>query len=250
MVTVPRLAPKVVLCVLIVLLLLVFADVAPMAKNSQQDQPGGRLKLKNNVPRFKVVDWRRPLPSSDLFELTFRNDYDKPIAVYELKLGDGLNMLQDFVGTGEYIQPGHDYVVRNSLPAGQKLRVLGVIFEDGTFDGVDPSFVHYIKNWRLGFRIRLQQINKILQEGSSHPNDSQTVEDLMKRISTLPTELPGVPDAHFGFHFANERAIHHLQELQQSGAGLARLALDANFVTLTDRYQAELHRLLEAEARQ
>ena len=73
---------------------------------------------------------------------------------------------------------------------------------------------------------------------------------MVAQISTLPTELPGVPDAHFGFHFAKERAIYDLQELQKSDEGLARLALDDRFVTLTDRYDAELRRLFGAEGRQ
>jgi hypothetical protein len=205
--------------------------------------------VKNTVPRFQLVEWRRPFADPEVLELRFRNGYNKPITVFELKLGKGFKNFADLIQTGEYIEPGQEHVVTKVLPTGETLGVLGVVFDDGSFDG-DPSFAQYIKHRRLGLRIQFQRISLILQQASTSPNASHTIDDLVASIASLPTDITGIADAKFGLVSARDRVVLYLRDLHQTAGGVAEAATVYKLARLGDLCNMELRRLVEIEARQ
>jgi hypothetical protein len=202
-----------------------------------QAENDGDFKVKNLVPGFEIV-WKSR--QDTMIELKFRNNCDKAITAYQVRLGK-LRNSQDFGAGGASLAPGQEYYVRKGLQPGEKLVVSAVVFDDGTFAG-DPEFASNLRDRRKGQSVQYRRINRLLKRALAGDSTLSSIEAIQERIAALPQEPVSLL---FGLYIAKQTAMHALSDLQSkhSESGQNLVVVQNGLNDLVERYTRTLAHL-------
>ncbi|HSK72840.1 MAG TPA: hypothetical protein VK892_14155 [Pyrinomonadaceae bacterium] len=145
-------------------------------------------------------------------EVTFKNNYDKSIAAYRVRVSEEFNGKINVSGVerggliaGWVLRPNDSKIEKFIVNSEGKTRltIAAVIFEDGTGDG-EISELNRLQEIRIGVRMAFQKIVPILQD-AARTNESfsseKAIQTLEEKIGQLSDE--NVPDrAKRGFALA------------------------------------------------
>ena len=200
---------------LVVLYLGLVGGVWPGNANSTQQS---EIQVENRTQAFQVVNMER---SADYLRVWLSNNYNKGINGYTIAVGTNLQITKDLTIANRVIEPGGTDEFRvsaDNLNGQQNLRVLAVIFEDGTTDG-DPSATQMISNRRLGLRSQLERILPLILRVLNSPNpvNASSLQQLRSQIASLPSR----PDATLpagslgGLHDMKEELFSEIEEIRR-----------------------------------
>jgi len=158
------------------------------------------------------------------FEIKFKNNNDKPISIYSLRVSDELTDKDTISGVeidgladGWILKPNEEHSTRFSAAAKGKiiLTVAAVLFEDGTGDGDTIELIR-LQEIRVGVWMAFNKIipllKKSLKTGPSFLTAPQ-IELLEKEVSQLSDK--DVPDnSKPGFAFARNYIGYELKDIR------------------------------------
>jgi len=167
----------------------------------------GRILVENKAPSLTVLsieekvlvpEFReRGLGDWVLFNLTLRNDYNRPVAVYKIDVWDETRAEK----TGN--QAGGEFLSKSTFKPGQiiqtnfligptgkaVLTTSAVIFEDGTGDG-DAATIARLQEERRGLGLAYQMMIPILRDALNKPDSLVTHSEVLKLRDTLYNVWP------------------------------------------------------------
>jgi hypothetical protein len=196
--------------------------------NSVQGKNVDRIVIQNKT-RSLVVESVKPVTEPgemSMFEITFKNKYDKPISVYRFRVADDLTgkdtisaVERDGLADGWTLKPNEVHSTRFSAAAKGKilLTIAAVLFEDGTGDG-DTLDLTRLQEIRAGVWMAFNKIIPLMKEsletGPSLSIVSQ-IELLEKEISRLSDK--DIPDnSRRGFVFARNYVGYELKDIRDN----------------------------------
>jgi hypothetical protein len=159
-----------------------------------------------------------------MFEITLRNNYDKPISIYRLRVSD------EFTPKGEInavekggladrwvLKPNETSVTRYSANQNGKvfLTIAAVLFEDGTGDG-DIYDLTRLQEIRAGVYIAFQKIIPILQE-SIKSNESVISEEIIQELERKVGQVDDknvLDNSKRGFALAKNYVVYELKDIE------------------------------------
>jgi hypothetical protein len=204
-------------------------------------------QIENKTQAFEVVGISR---EANLIKISLRNNSYKNVQGYTLSVGN-LKMEEDFIYSERVISPGEVYEVEfpvsgKSAALGQKISILGVIFEDHTSDG-DPAIATAIRDRRLGEKLQLMRVNEILENSLKSPNGDprNTLDQLKSQISSLPEISNTNPSQaiNSGLHNLKEEALNSVQQLEQNRQAGALTDLYKELRNIKERNKEKAARL-------
>ena len=224
---------------LVAVIVFIFACVvfngasARTSKNAAPQQEGPMPKLMNYVSAFKVESFERV---KDDFILRLRNISDKGISAYSYSFGpvnrptnrhDTDGLIGDIViypDAVEEIQIPAIALVRSAKGSPRHesiINIAAVVFEDRTVEG-DQKITAFITDRRLGEKIQLERIHRLLKEALNTTGGDITskLSNLEARIAALSEEPEtGQSDAvKTGLHSAKENVLYLLRDHLTTGA--------------------------------
>jgi hypothetical protein len=216
---------KNLLIVLVVVIVFGFAGITVW--NSAQSKNLERVFVENKTRSLKVESIKESgeISDSSIFEITFKNNYDKPISVYRFRVSDELTdknntsaVEKGGLTDGWILRPNEISVTKFSARSKGKiiLTIAAVLFEDGAGDG-ETNDLTRLQQIRAGVLVAFQKIVPVLREAKkdeeslSSAATIQTLEDNIKLIddedSTLNTKR--------GFALVKDYVIYELKEIRE-----------------------------------
>ncbi len=213
---------------LIILLIVACLGTAVISVwNSVQSKNVDRVVIENRTRSFAVESIK---PLTDVgemsrFEITFRNNYDKPISVYRFRVSDD-SLERDAIKAVERNGLVDDWLLKpnetstSEFSASQKGKIIiavsAVLFEDGTGDG-GPIDLTILQENRAGVWMGLNRIIPIIKEtlmtDPSSPIGSK-VGSMEERVRQLGDD--DVPNnSKRGFAFAQNNVTMTLKDLKE-----------------------------------
>jgi hypothetical protein len=215
-----------------VIVLIFLAEAIPA-----QEKKFGLITVVNKAASLTIVaiDDRGPIPearergfgSLTRYDITVRNDYDRPIEVYKLEGWD------ETTGEPTNESPAGTFLTRWTIEPDQqipaifigktggrtKLVVEAVIFDDGSADG-DPAIVAELHQQRQGAAVAYRKLIPLLREAIK-TNDAEMT---TKQIAVLIKQIENIgPDNNFpeiagrGFSSAKSYLSIFLRRMIYSG---------------------------------
>lgn len=207
-------APRIIFLTLVVLGL--FAGTI-----SSQNKQFGLISVENKTRSLTVVSIENKGPIHEFkerglgdlsrYDVKLRNDYDKSIAVYQLR------GLAEFTGVtivnapGTFLtkwifKPGETMTTNFVASTGGRIRLTAeaVVFEDGSGDG-DPAIIAALQKQRLGTSIAYQQLVPLFRDALKSETLSVTpakVEELIRGVETIYPEKDATADVVKGLESA------------------------------------------------
>lgn len=182
-----------------------------------------------NKTRFLIVESIKELGEKNNrseIEITFKNNYDKPIASYRVRVSEEFDGRTDVSAVergglivGWVLRPNETKVEKFIINSEGKthLTIAAVIFEDGTGDG-EIVELNRLKEIRVGVQMGFQKIVPILQDaaktGESFSSDT-AIQSLEEKIKKLNDE--DVPDnSKRGFALAKSYVNLELKDIRDA----------------------------------
>jgi hypothetical protein len=205
------------------LLLITTADLSrPTSPLSAQSED---LPIDNKTQAFQIISSEL---NNGIIKLSLRNGYSKAINGFTIGGSDTSGIQVDFTSTDSVIVPGEVYKykipsqsiqsVSGDVANKLKLKILSVVFEDGTSDG-DNRAAEQMKNRRRGEKVQLARIISLLNRAlaSSDSGTLDAIGRLKTQISSLavtpengqPAEIVG------GLHHGKEDVLARIRALEE-----------------------------------
>lgn len=226
------------------------ATAWPLKTHPQSNSP----VINNSTQAFQVIG---VVNDADSVKVTFKNGYSKAITAFVLSGDSRTSGVQvDFTSGDTVIAPGETYeydgptnIFLSSPMSTQRqlnVRVLSVIFDDGSSDGDNKSATS-IKNRRLGMKIQLARILPLIQHAAELPDTDMraVISQLKAQISTLPDRPQnGEPvDITSGLLHGKNYILGDIQRLEQIQDGIGGVNFRSELLKIKERYQKEAARL-------
>ena len=196
--------------------------------NSVQGKSIDRIVVENKT-RSLIVESIKHLGDTEgqsFFEITFKNNYDKPISIYRFRIADETSdkdtisgVEKDGSAMGWTLKPDETSKAKFSAsPTGKIILTVGaVLFEDGTGDGVSTDLIRLQEN-RSGVWMAFDKIIPILKDAlrsSRSFSDTTQLELLEKEIGNVNEK--DVPDnLKAGFVFARNYIGYELKDIREN----------------------------------
>lgn len=189
--------------------------------NSQDDPP----QIKNETASFQLVSQEK---RGGVLVLTMRNVSAKGITAYSVSDGPQSRVDTDYTISGHVIKPGDIEEIEIPLAtldkkkssSGKKIeiRILAVVFHDHTSEG-NPGIAAMIQQVRLGQKIQLGRINRLIRQALKSPDASfpAALSGLKASIASL-SEDPDKDQSsyvHSGLHDAKGDVLRLIEELEE-----------------------------------
>lgn len=247
-----RILPIATICVVLALVSLTFW--IPITKPSSAFAPPqtNDLTIDNKTQAFQIISAIR---DGETVQLSLKNGYSKAISGFTISSSDTSGVQVDFTPADEVIAPGGIYNYKTSVASLQSsdslsdkltLRILSVVFEDGTSDG-DHQAIADIKNRRLGEKIQLARILPLLRQALSSPDaDRPTV---LARLKSQITSLPVKPEngqpgeITGGLLHGKEYILRDIRALEQEQSEEGNVNLREKLNKIKERYERKAARL-------
>lgn len=218
------------------LLLLAVLGIGLVVWASNENVNLDRLHIENKTHSLVVESVKNLGEKNELsqFEITVRNSYEKPIAVYRLRIKDE-SKDKDTISAVEIgaftdgwtLQPNETSTTKFSAASKGNiiLTIAAIIFEDGTGDGYIDDLTRLREN-HLGVKLAFQKITAVIKESTKTDNlaPSELVSSLENKIAEISDE--SVPtNSKRGFAQAKSYIGFELKDIRQkidstSGAAL------------------------------
>jgi hypothetical protein len=214
---------------LIVLLIVTCLGTAVISVwSSVQSKNVDRVVIENRTRSFAVESIK---PLTDVgemsrFEITFRNNYDKPISVYRFRVSDdssekdAIKAIERNGLVDNWLLKPHE-TSTSEFSAGQSGKIIiavsAVLFEDGTGDG-GPIDLTILQENRAGVWMALNKIIPIIKENlmtdPSSPIESKagSMEEKVRQLSD--DDVPN--NSKRGFAFAKNNVTMTLKDLKEN----------------------------------
>jgi hypothetical protein len=185
------------------------------------------------VPNLVIVDVKE---KESLVFLLLRNDSNKSITAISLS-SSNVNYRVEMIDTTDIVAPGAFYTMHCGVPSPTSLekgiKVLAVVYEDGSSDGV-PEFIRQIFDVRRGTQAQLAHIMPLFRNAlltSKTERFMQKRETVRLSLEQLSEEAANKSDEfRVGLHDEKEIAINKLNQLErienEKGEDVARKALE------------------------
>lgn len=174
---------------------------ARSAKKPQAPQASPEIQIRNYTNAFEVVGTETV---GEMYVVSLKNISQKAISAYSQSLGPSgrpTNIRDsDGVGSGQVISPGavhreevpliafaHSAETTSSHEA--ILNFIAVVFDDGSSEGF-PERVKVIKDRRVGERIQLKQVKRLLNEAAN----AKDAEIPSIRLNSLKARIAALAD--------------------------------------------------------
>jgi hypothetical protein len=210
------------------------------------------VTVSNKTQAFQIISAVR---DGETVQLSLKNGYGKAINGFTISSSDTSGVQVDFTPTDEVIAPGGIYHYKTSVASLRSsdslsdkltLKILSVVFDDGTSDG-DHQAIADIKNRRLGEKIQLARILPLLRQAlSSSDADKPTVLARLKSQITLLTVKPdnGQPvEITGGLLHGKEYILREIRALEQEQSEEGSVNLREKINKIKERYERKAARL-------
>lgn len=211
-----------------------------------------RIRIENKTRSLLVESVKESIKSNRV-EVSFRNNYEKPIAAYRVRVTEEFNGKTDESAVergglivGWVLRPNEIKV--EEFPVNPKsktnLTIAAVIFEDGTGDG-EINELTILQEVRVGVRMGFQKIFPILQDAmktkESFSSDS-AIQSLEKKIKQLNDE--DVPDnSKRGFALAKGYMSIELRDIRDKKTRNTNLNIETETLTKLTEVESALTKL-------
>ncbi|SRR6266404_392722 len=185
----------------LVTLLLIMVGVAfaslglilPGGKTASQDLP----QVKNGTRSFQMVSKELKQFGEEFVVLEMKNVSRKGITAYSISADPNGRTDRDYSISGHVIEPGEIEEIeipRTAVKSADlinspgEIRILAVVFEDGTSEG-DPAICSWIRDQRRGKKVQFRRIEQLLRR-AINANDAPTLANL----KTLRDSIASLPE--------------------------------------------------------
>lgn len=189
------------------------------------------------------------------FEVTVKNNYDKPISIYRFRMSDDSTKKGDIhaverggLTDGWTLKPNETAVTRFSADKQGKvfLIVAAVLFEDGTGDGLVTD-VTSLQDVRKGVLLGFQKLIPFLKDEAETSNflSSETAfEDLKNKIERADDDI--IPDvSKRGFGLVQGFIKMEIQDLREKIKSKSDLDANAEFLSKIAEMESRITTLSE-----
>jgi hypothetical protein len=186
-------------------------------------------------------------------EITFRNNYDKSVAAYRVRVSEEFNgetnvsaVERGGLIVGWVLRPNETKVEKFILNSEGKshLTIAAVIFEDGTGDG-EIVELNRLQEIRAGVRIAFQKIVPLLREAAKTQESflfDTAIQPLEEKIKQLDDE--DVPDnSKRGFALAQSYINLELKDIKEAAARNSNFNAKAEFAGKLSEIESALTKL-------
>jgi hypothetical protein len=196
--------------------------------SSVQGKSIDRIVIENKT-RSLIVESIKHLGNTEeqsSFEITFKNNYDKPISIYRFCITDETSdkdtisgVEKDGSAMGWTLKPGETSKAKFSASSAGKiiLTVAAVLFEDGTGDGISTDLIRLQEN-RSGVWMAFDKVIPMLKDAlrsNRSFSDTTQLELLEKEIGNVNEK--DVPDnLKAGFVFARNYVGYELKDIREN----------------------------------
>jgi hypothetical protein len=204
-------------------------------------------KIKNETESFRLVSAEK---NGAVLVLKMRNVSSKGITAYSISTRPGSREDTDYSLSGHVIAPGDIeeteissaslYTINSSNQPKPMIRILAVVFDDRTSEG-DFGVATIIKDTRLGKKMQLKRINRLIRETlqSSNTSSFHNLSSLKSRIAALSEETEQgeffSPAVRSGLHSAKEDVLTLIGQLEQNENTQSSHSLSENDISLSLR---------------
>lgn len=209
---------------LLAIIVTVCAGAILWPSGARAPQESNRVSVANETSSLEVINLQR---DGETIHLTLRNGYSKSITGFQVEVGR-VTVQSELAGTDETFLPGalqEKYYPAQSNGAQESVRVLAVVFEDGTSDG-HPVYVKQIKDKRLGEKTQLGRALPLVRKAlESADADTEALDKLRNEMLALKVEKGDnlSDDFSLGLHDRKSHLIQQIEKLRhhpQSGTGV------------------------------
>lgn len=193
----------------------------------------------NETKSFEILS---VIKKDGYIEVSLRNISQKNINGYTVAFGSNGQVMKDTTVGDHLILPQNvdDFIIPNNVLARSSIRIINVMFDDGTFEG-NPVAASEFRNRRLGLKVQLKRILALLQSVLNSPDvDSPTALDRFKaQVSSLTEKSDGVMSrtGEIGLHDMKEEALALVKELEERQKQNANLNLREYLAKLKQRLE-------------
>jgi hypothetical protein len=198
--------------------------ILPGGKTASQDLP----QVKNGTRSFQLVSKELRQFGEEFVVLEMKNVSRKGITAYSISASPNGRTDTDYNISGHVIAPGETEEIEipratvnaaDSTDSRGEIRILAVVFEDGTSEG-DPAITSWIRERRLGEKFQFRQIARLLRDGISALASTSSVNltSLRASISSLPEATGDLNSAAFreGLRDAKKDELTLLERLEKT----------------------------------
>ena len=221
-----------------VLLLVAFLSVGGMSSRALPEPQKEELpQVRNETESFQLISIER---IGYLLQLRLKNTSKKAITAYKIGYNNGWQTGIDKIIGDDIVAPGEIEEFRTPFSnlsnsdgptSPQTVTILAVVFDDRSSEG-DFQAADDILNDRLGQKIQLERINRLIQGVLKSPdgNTPAALSRLKSQIASLSEDQgKGQPRAiHTGLYYMKQQVLKLIEELEQwqrDGKALLRTEL-------------------------
>ncbi len=196
--------------------------------NSVQGKSIDRIVVENKTRSLIVesIKHLRDTEGQSSFEITFKNNYDKPISIYSFRVSDDLTDKGTISGVelngladGWTLKSNEAHSTKFSASSTGKIivTVAGVLFEDGTGDGIPVELVR-LQEIRAGVWAAFDAIIPVFKEALQTDKPFSTVPE----VELLETKIKQLSDKDVpdnskpGFVFARNYIGYELKNVREN----------------------------------
>jgi hypothetical protein len=207
----------------------------------------------NKTQSFQVI---RAVVNEGTVRISLKNGYRKAINGFTLSGGGTSGVQVDFTETDDVIAPGEIYEYRDSVKNLQSssgsitntlnLRVLAVVFEDGTGDG-EKFAVDEIRDRRLGEKRQLSRLLPLINQAlnSSDADMPAALKLLKAQVSSLPVnpgsgDLVGITG---GLHHGKEDVLVKIRTLEEEQSAHGNVDLRKGLIEIKKHFERKAAKL-------
>jgi len=212
--------------------------ILPGGKTASQDLP----QVKNGTRSFQLVSKELRQFGEEFVVLEMKNVSRKGITAYSISANPNGRTDTDYNISGHVIAPGETEEIEipratvnaaDSTDSRGEIRILAVVFEDGTSEG-DPAITSWIRERRLGEKFQFRRIERLLRDTISALVSTENLKSLRASIASLPEDSGDLDSTAFrsGLHAAKEDGLTLIDRLEKTH--LTTKAGSQNIISLRD----------------
>jgi len=234
--------------------LLLLAVSVASSNNSLPSNQSEVLQIDNKTQAFQIISSEI---NNGIVRVSLRNGYSKTINGFTLADSESSGIQIDFTSTDSPIAPGETYQykiplrsIQSSLDSAEnnkfKLKVLSVVFDDGTSDG-DYHAIAQMKNRRRGEKVQLARIMPLLNQAlaSSDTDILDALRRLKSQIASLSVEPENgqPPEILSGLHHGKEDALAQIRALEERQTAQGNVDLRQGLLAIKKRFEKKAPKL-------
>lgn len=214
-------------------------------------------RVKNETESFQLVSVDK---IGDLLQLRLKNTFNKAITAYTISYGNSRQTGIDKILGNDVVAPGEIEEFRTPLAnvsnsdastlQEQVVTILVVVFDDRSSEG-DFKAADDILNDRLGQKIQLKRINRLIRAALNSPDvdTPATLSRLKAQIASLPEdqEVGQSLAVHFGLNYMKQHVLQHIADIERWHQSGGKSMLQAELYK-SDKFQGQLRKFKIREA--